>query len=378
MSRAGLRIRAEVNWHDELDAVLANTRGNLGMAIIEATGLARTFKSRKRVVHAVRGVDLQVADGEIVGFLGPNGAGKTTTLRMLTTLLRPTEGSATIAGADLLRDPVGVRRRIGYVPQAIGQTMGGTDNQAKVIEELLDQAALYRIGKAEGAKRADLLIGQLDLGGLGDRLVKTLSGGQRRRLEIALGLVHEPPVVFLDEPTTGLDPQSRSNLWDHIRKLRSDLGTTVFLTTHYLEEADALCDRVIIIDNGVTVATGTPDELKRQVSGDVVSLRVSGSAAGAQKLLGVQPIVRDASVHDGELRLTVERGEEALPALLRVLDSARVTISSISLSRPTLDDVFLTLTGRSLRDDSPSAGRQSAGKQDAADDKPELTPAGKE
>jgi ABC-2 type transport system ATP-binding protein len=260
-----------------------------------------------------------------------------------------------VAGADLLKDPVGVRRRIGYVPQAIGQTMGGTDNQAKVIEELHDQAALYRIGKADGARRADMLLSQLDLGGLGDRLVKTLSGGQRRRLEIALGLVHEPPIVFLDEPTTGLDPQSRSNLWEHIRRLRSDLGTTVFLTTHYLEEADALCDRVIIIDNGVTVAEGTPDELKRRVSGDVVTLRVSGPAGRASELLAAQPIVRDVAESDGALRLTVEHGEEALPALLRVLDGAGMTISSISLSRPTLDDVFLTLTGRSLRDDSPSA-----------------------
>jgi ABC-2 type transport system ATP-binding protein len=345
------------------------------MPIIEATGLARTFKSRKREVHAVRGVNLSVDEGEIVGFLGPNGAGKTTTLRMLTTLLRPTAGSATVAGADLLRDPVGVRRRIGYVPQAIGQTMGGTDNQAKVIEELLDQGALYHIGKAEAAAQADLLINQLDLGGLGDRLVKTLSGGQRRRLEIALGLVHRPQLVFLDEPTTGLDPQSRSNLWDHIRRLRSDLGTTMFLTTHYLEEADALCDRVIIIDHGVTVATGTPDELKRQISGDVVTLRVSGPAADAQKLLAAQPIVRDAVVSDGgELRLTVEHGEEALPALLRALDGAGTTISSISLSRPTLDDVFLTLTGRSLRDDSPS----SSGDNGASDDQPELAPAGKE
>jgi ABC-2 type transport system ATP-binding protein len=345
------------------------------MPIIEATGLARTFKSRKREVHAVRGVDLSVDEGEIVGFLGPNGAGKTTTLRMLTTLLRPTAGSAIVAGADLLRDPVGVRRRIGFVPQAIGQTMGGTDNQAKVIEELLDQGALYHIGKADAAQQADLLINQLDLGGLGDRLVKTLSGGQRRRLEIALGLVHRPQLVFLDEPTTGLDPQSRSNLWDHIRRLRSDLGTTVFLTTHYLEEADALCDRVIIIDHGVTVATGTPDELKRQISGDVVTLRVSGPVADAQKLLAAQPIVRDAVVSDGgELRLTVEHGEEALPALLRALDGAGITISSISLSRPTLDDVFLTLTGRSLRDDSPS----SSGDRGASNDQPEPTLAGKE
>src|SRR5271165_2916662 len=287
------------------------------MAIIEAKGLARTFKSRKRTVEAVRGVDLTVQDGEIVGFLGPNGAGKTTTLRMLTTLLEPTAGSATVAGADLLRDPVGVRRRIGYVPQAIGQTMGGTDPNCLVQEELLDQAALYHLDKAEALRRAEQLTSQLDLSGLDERLVKTLSGGQRRRLEIALGLVHQPPLVFLDEPTTGLDPQSRSNLWDHIRRLRSDLGTTVFLTTHYLEEADALCDRVFIVDHGVIAATGTPDELKRQVSGDVVTLRVNGATEAARSLLATQPIVREVSVADEELRLTVEHGEEALPVLLR-------------------------------------------------------------
>jgi ABC-2 type transport system ATP-binding protein len=338
------------------------------MPIIEATGLARTFQNRKRLVHAVRGVDLTVDEGEIVGFLGPNGAGKTTTLRMLTTLLRPTAGRATVAGADLLKDPVGVRRRIGYVPQAIGQTMGGTDNEAKVIEELHDQAALYRIGRADGARRADLLLSQLDLSGLGERLVKTLSGGQRRRLEIALGLVHEPRIVFLDEPTTGLDPQSRANLWEHIRRLRSELGTTVFLTTHYLEEADALCDRVIVIDNGVTVAAGTPDELKRHVSGDVVTLRVSGPADQAMRLLAAQPVVRDSAESDEGLRLTVDHGEEALPALLRVLDGAGITISSISLSRPTLDDVFLTLTGRSLRDDSPSSAGAPAADADSQPD----------
>jgi len=323
------------------------------MSIIEARGLARTFKTRRRTVQAVRGVDLTVADGEVVGFLGPNGAGKTTTLRMLTTLLKPTAGTATVAGADLLRDPVGVRRRIGYVPQAIGQTMGGTHDQCLVIEELLDQAALYRIGKDEAAHRAELLIKQLDLSGLDQRMVKTLSGGQRRRLEIALGLVHQPPLVFLDEPTTGLDPQSRSNMWEHIRRLRSELGTTVFLTTHYLEEADALCDRVFIIDHGVIVAVGTPDELKRRVSGDVVTLRVNGSAEAARSLLAAQPVVRDAAEAEGTLRLTVEHGEQALPVLLRVLDGAGITMTSINLSRPTLDDVFLTLTGRSLRDDSP-------------------------
>jgi ABC-2 type transport system ATP-binding protein len=330
------------------------------MPIIEARGLARTFTSRKRTVHAVRGVDLTVEAGEIVGFLGPNGAGKTTTLRMLTTLLEPTAGSATVVGADLRRNPLEVRRRIGYVPQAIGQTMGGTDPECLVDEELLDQAALYRIGKADAVRRAAVLTNQLDLGGLGKRPVKTLSGGQRRRLEIALGLVHEPPLVFLDEPTTGLDPQSRSNLWEHIRGLRSDLGTTVFLTTHYLEEADALCDRVFIIDNGVTVASGTPDELKRQVSGDVVTLAVNGAPDKARELLDRQPIVADVVVGgDGGLRLNVANGAEALPALLRVLDDAGITLASINLSRPTLDDVFLTMTGRSLRDDSPSAAAAS-------------------
>jgi ABC-2 type transport system ATP-binding protein len=335
------------------------------MSIIEARGLARTFKSRKRTVQAVRGVDLTVTDGEIVGFLGPNGAGKTTTLRMLTTLLRPTAGSATVAGADLLRDPVGVRRRIGYVPQAIGQTMGGTSDQCLVIEEMLDQGALYRIGKADAARRAELLTDQLDLAGLEHRPVKTLSGGQRRRLEIALGLVHQPPLVFLDEPTTGLDPQSRSNLWGHIRRIRAELGTTVFLTTHYLEEADALCDRVLIIDHGVIVAGGTPDELKRRVSGDVVTLSVNGQLETARGLLAAEPLVRELTVADGSLRLTVEHGEQALPALLRVLDGAGITMSSINLARPTLDDVFLTLTGRSLRDDSPGGGDGGGGGAEA-------------
>jgi ABC-2 type transport system ATP-binding protein len=339
------------------------------MSIIEAKGLARTFKSRKREVHAVRGVDLKVEEGEIVGFLGPNGAGKTTTLRMLTTLLEPTAGSATVAGADLLADPVGVRRRIGYVPQAIGQTMGGTDPACLVEEELLDQAALYHLDKADAARRAHLLIEQLDLVGLDKRLVKTLSGGQRRRLEIALGLVHEPPLVFLDEPTTGLDPQSRSNLWDHIRRLRSELGTTVFLTTHYLEEADVLCDRVFIIDHGVIVAEGTPDELKRRISGDVVTLQVNGARERAREILAGQDLVAGVTVsEDGALRLNVDDGAEALPALLRVLDDAGVTMHSINLSRPTLDDVFLTMTGRSLRDDSASArhGSDAAGRADSA------------
>ncbi len=327
------------------------------MAIIEARGLARTFRSRRRTVAAVRGVDITVHDGEIVGFLGPNGAGKTTTLRMLTTLLTPTAGTATVAGIDLLGDPVGVRRRIGYVAQAIGTTAGGSDPNCLVDEELQIQSRLYRIPAGEAAERARLLTGQLELTGLGRRLCKTLSGGQRRRLDIALGLIHSPPLVFLDEPTTGLDPQSRSNLWHHIRALRETLGTTVFLTTHYLEEADALCDRIMVIDHGKIIAVGSPDELKRRISGDVVTLNVSGDPEVAKQVLGGQPGVREITMDGRALRLAVEQGEEALPGMLRALDGDGIRMESIQLARPTLDDVFLTLTGRSLRED---AGGQQA------------------
>ena len=325
------------------------------MAMIEAEGLARVFRSRRHTVEAVRGVDITVGEGEIVGFLGPNGAGKTTTLRMLTTLLRPTAGTAKVAGADLLRDPLGVRRRIGYAPQAIGITAGGSDPNCTVIEELRIQAQVYRIPPADAAARIRLLLDQLELAGLEKRLCKTLSGGQRRRLDIALGLVHSPRLVFLDEPTTGLDPQSRSNLWDHVRALRDELGSTVFLTTHYLEEADALCDRVMVIDHGKIIAEGVPDELKHRISGDVITLSFGTAAGGAQAglVLAGQPDVKDIAADGPSLRLSVDHGEQALPALLRSLDGAGLTLESVQLARPTLDDVFLTLTGRSLRDDSP-------------------------
>ena len=330
------------------------------MAIIEARGLARTFISRKRIVEAVRGVDLAVEPGEIVGLLGPNGAGKTTTLRMLTTLLRPTGGTAVIAGADLLRDPAGVRRRIGFVPQASGQTLGGTNRKSLVVEELLDQAAAFRIPAAETSRRVADLIDQLDLTGLDQRYVGSLSGGQRRRLEIAIGLIHQPAVVFLDEPTTGLDPQSRASLWDHIRRMRAEMGATIFLTTHYLEEADSLCDRLFIVDHGRTVTVGTPSSLKQQVAGDVVTLEVTAGPVPVHALLAGRPNVREVAVEGGTVQLTVADGETTLPALLEVLGIAGVTVHRISLARPTLDDVFLALTGRSLRDGTTAGIAASA------------------
>ncbi|GGU44739.1 ABC transporter ATP-binding protein [Streptomyces lavendofoliae] len=232
------------------------------MPIISTAGLAHTFRTRGGPVDAVRGIDLTVRTGEILGFLGPNGAGKTTTLRMLTTLLAPTGGAATVAGCDLVGDPAGVRRRIGYVAQS-----GGVDLSVSVREELVTQGRLYRLSRAEAAGRADELAHDLDLTGVLDRPCAALSGGQRRRLDIALGLTHRPEVLFLDEPTTGLDPGSRADLWRLVRRLRDSYGTTVFLTTHYLDEADELSDRLVIVDKGAVVAEGTPAALKERYAG---------------------------------------------------------------------------------------------------------------
>ncbi|WP_349263525.1 ATP-binding cassette domain-containing protein [Actinocrinis sp.] len=329
--------------------------------MISAVGLAKTFKTRRGEVEAVRGVDLEVKAGEIVGFLGPNGAGKTTTLRMLTTLLEPTAGTAIVAGADLRREPAEVRRRIGYVGQG-----GGTDGACTVAEELVTQAELYRIGAAEARERSQELLVQLELAGLEDRYIKTLSGGQKRRLDIALGLVHAPALVFLDEPTTGLDPQSRANLWSHVRRLRDDLETTVFLTTHYLEEADALCDRILIIDSGRIVAEGTPEELKSRISGDLVTIEVDDDPAAALTALEGLEGVRETSTSGRVLRVVVDSGGQILLGIMRAMDAASVPIASIQLARPTLDDVFLTLTGRSLRDDSPATANAAAPEPEAA------------
>ncbi|MDQ3579543.1 MAG: ATP-binding cassette domain-containing protein [Actinomycetota bacterium] len=314
--------------------------------MIEARDLARTFRTRGRTVDAVRGVDLDVAAGELVGFLGPNGAGKTTTLRMLTTLLTPTSGTARVAGRDLRSDPVGVRRNIGYVAQGTGGTP-----DSKVIEEMVLQGRLYGLTKADAIARSTVLAERLDLAGLDQRLTKTLSGGQRRRLDIALGLVHDPKLVFLDEPTSALDPQSRANLWSHIRALRDDHGTTVFLTTHYLDEADSLCDRVLVIDNGAIVAEGTPASLKAKVSGDLVAVGVAPH--DVDKTVSIAARIAEASdvaAKPNTVEFRVPRGDLALPELLRALDTANIGTTSLEVQRPTLDDVFLTLTGRSLRD----------------------------
>jgi ABC-2 type transport system ATP-binding protein len=326
--------------------------------VITVRALRKSFSGRRgKTVEAVRGVDIDVLRGEIFGFLGPNGAGKTTTLRMLTTLLPIGSGTAIVAGQDVAREPARVRARIGYVSQ-----IGGADDLDTGRESLLLQGRLYGGDAASVAARTEELIGLLDLGDFANRRVATYSGGQRRRLDVALGLVHSPHVLFLDEPSTGLDPQNRANLWERIEDLRA-AGTTIFLTTHYLDEADALCDRVAIIDHGRIVALGSPSELKREVAGQSVMLSLRDGADAitqATALLEPLPIVRELSALDGDLRLYVEDGGEALPALLRLLDEHHIGLHSINLAEPTLDDVFLRYTGRSLRDTGAGEGPEGA------------------
>jgi ABC-2 type transport system ATP-binding protein len=317
--------------------------------MIETKGLRKSFRSRAgrqtKTVEAVRGVDLSVAEGEIFGFLGPNGAGKTTTLRMLATLITPDGGDATIAGVDLRKRPGEVRRRIGYVAQG-----GSTWDDSTAREELVLQGRLYGMSKSSARRRAAEALQAFQLAEYADRPCKTYSGGQRRRVDIALGIIHAPKVVFLDEPTTGLDPQSRAHMWDEIRRLRAE-GMTVFITTHYLDEADALCDRIAIIDNGEIVAENTPDALKLEIAGDVVTIGLNGSTPHAAELLDGAEFVRKLETPEqGGLRLYVDNGAVAIPAILRALDGEGIAPQSIELHRPSLDDVFLTKTGRSLRE----------------------------
>lgn len=317
------------------------------MGIIETTGLSRTFKGRSGTVHAVQGVDLQVSEGEIFGFLGPNGAGKSTTMRMLSTLLEPSGGTAKICGFDLLKQAPQVRTQIGYVGQ-----MGGTIPTDSARENLVLQGQLYGMPTSAAKTRAADLIKRLDLEPFADRLSQTYSGGQKRRLDMAMGIMHLPKLLFLDEPTTGLDPQSRARVWDEVKVLNKQ-GMTIFLTTHYLDEADALCNRLAIIDGGKIVSEGTPDTLKRQIAGDIISVGFdtnNGALDRAGELLRSQPYVRELVPAGEQVQVYVDKGEESLPAVLRLLDQAGIPLRTIMLSRPTLDDVFLRLTGRSLRE----------------------------
>lgn len=317
--------------------------------MIETSGLTKTFRQGKKTVAAVRGIDLAIGEGELVALLGPNGAGKSTTLRMLTTLLSPTSGSARIAGFDVTKDRDRVRRSLGYV----GQGNGAGHNQ-RVRDELVVQGLCYGMTRPRSRSRADELIEALELGELAARTVSTLSGGQRRRLDIALGLVHRPPLLFLDEPTTGMDPQSRANLWDHILRLRREMGTTIVLTTHYLDEADSMAERVIVVDRGTVIADDTATALKSELAGDLVVLTVSDASALAALIGGVAG-VRDVTVAGSRLNIRVERAEVVLPQIVRLSQSHGIEVLTADMTRPTLDDVFLGLTGRSLRESAAAA-----------------------
>ena len=311
-----------------------------GNRAVEVRALRRTFKGG---VEAVRDIDLSISSGEIFGFLGPNGAGKTTTVRMLCTLLPPTAGNASVAGIDVVADPADVRRRIGVALQEIGL------DPVQTGRELLElQCGLYGIKGAEARTRAEELLELVGLTDAADRRTKTYSGGMKRRLDLASALVHSPRVLFLDEPTTGLDPASRLTVWDEVRRINST-GTTVFLTTQYLEEADQLCDRVAIIDVGRIVAEGTPASLKAQMGHDVVRVELDGAdatrtEAALEGLEGLGRVVTEADA----LALYVEDGAGSIAEIVRRLDNADLRVGAIAVARPTLDDVFLRATGRRL------------------------------
>ncbi|MFC1414777.1 ATP-binding cassette domain-containing protein [Streptacidiphilus sp. N1-12] len=322
--------------------------------MISARGLTRSFRTRTGPVQAVRGMEFEVGAGEIVGFLGPNGAGKTTTVRMLSTLLAPSGGTAEVAGFDIVADRDRVRAHIGMVSQA-----GGTGSDHRVGDELRTQARLYGMTRARAEERAGSLIEEFQLTDLQKRHVRTLSGGQRRRLDIAMGLVHRPRVLFLDEPTAGLDPQARADLWDHVRGLRERQGMTLLLTTHYLEEADLLCDRVLVIDGGRVVAADTPEALKSAVGGDLVVLTTDQPGDTARTVSRMFPDA-DLDTRPGSVQFHLRNAQSHLPELLRGLDLAGVRLASVAVTRPSLDDVFLGLTGRSLGEAPADGGAQAA------------------
>jgi ABC-2 type transport system ATP-binding protein len=330
---------------------------------IRTRGLTRQFTRHKKTVEAVRGLDLEVAHGELVAFLGPNGAGKSTTLRMLTTLIPPTSGTAEVAGFDVVRQRREVRRSIGYVGQ--GNAAG---HQQRGRDELVSQARSHGMSRLDARRRAAELMEAFDLTEHADRPVSTLSGGQRRRLDVAIGLVHSPRLLFLDEPSTGLDPQNRANLQDQVQRLHRDLGTTIVLTTHYLEEADAIAGRVIVIDHGVVIADDTAAQLKSRL-GDLVSLGFTSheDAVAASNRAGR---IDGASVEvtGTDVTVRVAHGRDLAASLVTDLAAAGHPVGRIEVAGPTLDDVFLDLTGRSLRESQTGPEQDTEKHQDATDE----------
>jgi len=318
---------------------------------IHCEGVVRDFGE----VAAVRGVDLDIANGEIYGFLGPNGAGKSTTVRMLCTLIAPTSGRASVAGFDVVQQPNAVRLRIGVALQE-----AALDPRQTGAELLLLQGRLYGLSRADAQRRVDELGELIDLSDALDRRIGTYSGGMKRRLDLVAALIHNPDILFLDEPTTGLDPTSRAVVWEEVRRLNTDLGMTVFLTTQYLEEADALADRVGIIDRGRIVAEGTPAELKRSIGTDMIVARVDGDAQPARTAVGRVDGVLGVEAHGNELIVTTADAPATISGVAVALSQCGVPIRDLTLRTPTLDDVFLELTGSHFERDTHDTHNEEA------------------
>jgi ABC-2 type transport system ATP-binding protein len=327
------------------------------LRVIETEGLRKEFSAE---IVAVAGIDLAVEQGEVFAFLGPNGAGKTTTVRMLTTLLRPTSGKARVAGYDVYKDQHAIRRSIGVALQE-----AGLDGLATARELLELQAKLFGMDKPTAKRRASEMLELVGLVDAAERQVKTFSGGMKRRLDLASALVHEPLILFLDEPTEGLDPASRAAVWQEVQRLNSQTEMTVFLTTHYLEEADRLADRLAIIDHGVIVAEGTPAELKASIGADVVTVALDHESIEAgRSLLGSMEGVRDLRVEDRSLTLFVDDGTQAVAQVVRMLDGAGIAMGPVAVSNPTLDEVFLRATGSRLEGAEAASARGRDGRKE--------------
>ncbi len=315
------------------------------MDVINVKGLTKDFGT----LTAVDSVSFQVKDGEVFGLLGPNGAGKTTTIKMLITLLTPTSGDATVSGWDIRKDKRKVRDSIGVVFQD-----PSLDDELTGRENLAFHAILYRMNKSEMEKKIQSVLKLVELEDKADILVKNYSGGMKRRLEIGRGLMHEPKVLFLDEPTIGLDPQTRRHMWDYIQKLNTQHRTTLILTTHYIEEADYLCRRVAFIDHGKIVALDTPGALKDKMGGDIITLRIKQNVGNEVKKFKSISWVKAVSVHDDVIALTVEKGNERISEIVMFAKKHGITISSVDLRKPSLEDVFIKYTGKTIREEEGS------------------------
>jgi len=321
------------------------------MEIVNVKNLSKVFD--KEIV-AVDNVSFQVKKGEIFGFLGPNGAGKTTTIKILTTLLQPTKGQVNIATFDVVKNPDEVRSSIGIVPQALT-----LDDDLKGMTNLLLSAKLYHVPDKIAKERANELLELVGLKDAAGRDVSTYSGGMRKRLELIIGLIHNPKVLFLDEPTLGLDIQTRSVIWDYLKKLNKENGLTIFITTHYLEEADLLCDRIAIIDQGKVLIEDTPSNLKQKLGGDIIEISVDNHVK-AKELISELDYVEKIDIVEEKLRIKAEKGDEVLPLLLEICKVNNIKVKTVSLSRPSLDEVFLEYTGKSMRDTGTGFSDNSA------------------